>query len=284
MNGFTVKTGNISSCITALSFRLQGYDAKSGDWVDVGSSRFRRVRGRVRLFDGSISLSGGDIVYDYRAPLPLVCNECWVPIISAICMAGISACGATGHREIIRHLVLGAILLYAFLMAVVGAWFLAIDQPVEAFLPLTLTASTTLLALLLLRAERQLALGLIAQGAWALASRAVSECALHRDCAFFLDAESFSYLSTLSLAFGVGVLLFIRRTVLRAVLAVRDDAAAYDEAWEPVVGNPARRRVLRELLTFTSQIARGLTAQGARHLHRRFLRRLVSTQVPQSSL
>ncbi len=71
----------------------------------------------------------------------------------------------------------------------VGGWFLAIGLPADAFFPLALTVSTCLLALLLLpelRAERRLALWLIAQG------RFISECALHGGCTYFLDPESFS--------------------------------------------------------------------------------------------
>ena len=283
MDGFTVIPGNLSACVSALSLRLRGRDAQSDPWVDVGSSRFRYVRRSVRLLDGPVSLGPGALVFDYRAPLPIVFNQSWVPIICALCMIGISACGAAGHREIIRHLVLGSLALYSFVMGVLGCWFLAVDLPSEAFLPIALMASTYILALVLMRAERQLALGLIAQGTWALACRAVSECALHGDCAFFWDAESFSYMSVLSLAFGIGVLIFIRRAVMRAVLAVRDDAAAYDEAWLQVAGNPARRRVLRELVTFTSQLDRGFDAQRARHLGRRMRRHSASSQVSDPS-
>jgi hypothetical protein len=280
MDGFVLKPNSLSSCITIFSFRLIGYDKHSDSWITVGSSRFRRVGGQVRFLDGSIPVIK-DMRFDHRAPLPLIYDEVWVPITCAICMLSISVLGATGRRELVRHLIICAFVLYAASTAGVGAAFLAAGLPDYAFLPLALAVSTSLLALLLLRAERQLALGLIAQGAWALGCRAVSECAIAGDCAYSLDPQAFSHLSALSLAFGLAVVLFIRRAVARAVTGVAADARAYDEAWLHFAGNPARLRVLRELVATTSTLARSCPAQasGPRHLHRRPLRRSASAQV-----
>ena len=273
MDGFSVKMSN-SSSTSAESFILEGFENGTVGWITIGTPRFRRVREGIRLLHGEISSNfQGNLVFDYRAPWPLIFHESWVQIACGLFLVCISICGACGRIELSHSLVFQFLFFLGLNLLIVCVGYLTMSLSLEAFYPACLTLIVWSFLTLISCSQLHLRRGLIVQGLSILGCQIFNECVLFNDCEYL--SESLSAVTLLTVICSAATVVLSRSLISRAMREVHTDRAEYGMAWQPVVRGSSQRRLLKELQKMVTVLQRGCPSHGARHLDRR--------QIPWSS-
>ena len=263
MDGYELTIYSHNHTRISLDFVLQRYDNRSKQWVQIGSSKFRRTARGIRFLNGMLSVDTNETIkFDHRASWPLIfCSSC-VPIVGGVCLLCMAACARAGMGLSIARFTAACLILVALVFATAALGYLQSWEAAEAFLPLSMTLLLIFVAFLML-SPGSAGYGLLVYGGVAILLRVVNECAVFDDCGYLW--ASFDFGAAAAAGAGAWLVYNRQRVALRAVGAIRPDAADFESRWAACASGSDARLRLAALQLLVTRLQRACPAEGARH-------------------
>ena len=271
VDGFAVELSPGTQIVSPGNLELLGSNDQY-TWVLAGSSHFRLVATGARFFSGNAPLAP-PLAFDFRPPWPLFADAVVTPSLFALTCCATAAFGALARL----HVGVGPLAgrsafaffcgLLSLLSLIVGVGYLSLNLPRESALPLSDCAVYAALAAALVAAENRFFDVLYGTALYSVAARAVSDCALFHDCAYFAARPP---TEDILLAFvGFAFVSLRRRFLNRVVGSVRDDYARREADWLRIAAEAERTGALRRIADAAAKAAANCSPALARQLNRR---------------